>query len=151
MTVVSRKVSWNIHVKLNEVDKLQPNWFHSCLPRTEMWGYSVHGLSETGQILPNLMNLDFCCDTEMIGSEIGISRMNLPCVNSPGCFWWSNGVVDIFFQLFNAVMSIWTRISKKSFQHLMESMSWGIEAVLRAKAVLPRIIMVFLIKWLISV
>ncbi len=36
-------------------------------------------------------------------------------------------------QLHDAVMSIWTKISKECFQHLVESMPWRMKAVLEAK------------------
>ncbi len=36
-------------------------------------------------------------------------------------------------QLRDAIMSIWTRISEESFQHLVESMPRRIKAVLKAK------------------
>ncbi len=36
-------------------------------------------------------------------------------------------------QLRDAIMSIWTKISEECFQHLVESLSWRIKAVLKAK------------------
>ncbi len=36
-------------------------------------------------------------------------------------------------QLCDAIMSIWTKISEECFQHLVESLSWRIKAVLKAK------------------
>ncbi len=36
-------------------------------------------------------------------------------------------------QLHDTIMSIWTKISEECFQHLVESMSRGIKAVLKAK------------------
>ncbi len=36
-------------------------------------------------------------------------------------------------QLCDAIMSIWTKISEECFQHLVESISWRIKTVLKAK------------------
>lgn len=33
------------------------------------------GLCKIGQILPGLMNLNFCCDIQMLGSEFGVNNM----------------------------------------------------------------------------
>lgn len=50
------------------------------------------------------MNLDFCCDVQMVGSEFGISIItpgpNLPYVHSSGWWWWwwrwwHNGVGNV--------------------------------------------------------
>ncbi len=50
-------------------------------------------------------------------------------------------------QLRDAIMSIWTKISEQCFQHLVESMSRRIKAVLKANGVQPGTSMVYLIKW----
>ncbi len=49
-------------------------------------------------------------------------------------------------QLRDAIMSIWTKISEECFQHLVESMSRRIKAVLKAKGVQPGTSKVYLIK-----
>ncbi len=50
-------------------------------------------------------------------------------------------------QLRDAIMSIWTKISEECFQHLVESMSRRIKAVLKAKGVQPGTSKVYLIQW----
>ncbi len=40
-------------------------------------------------------------------------------------------------QLCDAIMTIWTKISEKCFQHLVESMPCRIKAVLKAKGSKP--------------
>ncbi len=50
-------------------------------------------------------------------------------------------------QLRDAIMSIWNKISEEYFQHLVESMSRRIKAVLRAKGIQPGTSKVYLIKW----
>ncbi len=54
-------------------------------------------------------------------------------------------------QLCDAIMSIWTKISEKCFQHLVESMPRKIKAVLKANGVQPGTSKVCLIKWPVSV
>ncbi len=54
-------------------------------------------------------------------------------------------------KLRDAIISIWTKISEECFQHLVESMSQIIEAVLKAKVVQPDTSKVYLIKWPMSV
>jgi len=54
-------------------------------------------------------------------------------------------------QLHDAIMLIWTKISEKCFQHLVESTPQRIEAVLKAKGVKPSTSKVYLKKWLVSI
>ncbi len=54
-------------------------------------------------------------------------------------------------QLRDAIMSIWTKISEECFQHLVESMTRRIKAVLEAKAVQPGTSKSYIIKWPVSV
>ena len=75
-----------MHNKLElEADALQQQNdhadVHSCLLRTGR-GYSRHMINKTGRVkigkmLPSLMNLNFCRNTQIVGSEIGINSMNL--------------------------------------------------------------------------
>jgi len=63
-------------------------------------------------------------------------------------FWFGCSHCLLKCDLCDAIMSIWTKISEKCFQHLVESMPRRIKAVLKAK-VGPR--KVYLIKWPVSV
>ncbi len=54
-------------------------------------------------------------------------------------------------QLRDAIMSIWTKISEKCLQHLVESMLQRIKAVLKAKGGPTGTSKVYLIKWPVSV
>ncbi len=54
-------------------------------------------------------------------------------------------------QLRDAIMSIWTKISKDCFQHLVASMPRRIKAVLKAKEVQSGTSKVYPIKWPVSV
>ncbi len=54
-------------------------------------------------------------------------------------------------QLRDAIMLIWTKISEKYFQHLVESMPRRIKAVLKAKGGPNGTSKVYLIKWPVSV
>lgn len=53
---------------------------HSCELRTGNWGYNWYGLPLTGQqkigkMLPGLLSLNFCSDTQIVGSEFGVNNM----------------------------------------------------------------------------
>ncbi len=58
------------------------------------------------------MSLDFCCDVQMVGSELGVKNMKawiiLSCLNGSG--WWllCNGVRDIFLAHFGSLSTNWT-------------------------------------------
>ncbi len=54
-------------------------------------------------------------------------------------------------QLRDAILLMWTKISEECFQHLVESMSRRIKAVLKAKGVQPGTSKLYLIKWPVSV
>ena len=54
-------------------------------------------------------------------------------------------------QLYDDIMSIWTKLSEECFQYLVESMTGRIKAVLKAKEVQPGSSKVYLIKWPVSV
>ncbi len=54
-------------------------------------------------------------------------------------------------QLHDAIISIWTKISEEFFQHLVESMTRRIKAVLKAKGVQPGTSKLYLMKWPVSV
>ncbi len=51
----------------------------------------------------------------------------------------------------DAIMSIWTKISEKCFQHLFEPVPRRIKAVLKTKGVQTGTNKVYLIKWPVSV
>lgn len=90
-------------------------------------------------ILENVAGIDLIKSWPLIWQVVDGVR-KLPYVNSPGCCWLYNVVIC------QAVMTTWTRISKKCFEHLTESIPWGNEAVVRARRVLSSIRKVFLIK-----
>ncbi len=52
------------------------------------------------------MSLDFCCDIQMVGSE-------LPCLNGSG-WWWCNGVGDIFLAHFGPLSTNWASLKQHS-------------------------------------
>ena len=54
-------------------------------------------------------------------------------------------------QLYDATLSLWTKLSEECFQHLGESMSQIIKAVLKAKGIQSDTSKVYLIKWPVSV
>ncbi len=54
-------------------------------------------------------------------------------------------------KLCDAIMTIWTNISEECFQHLVDSMTRRIKAVLKTKGVQPGTSKVYLIKWPVSV
>ncbi len=51
-----------------------------------------------------------------VGSEFGVKNMKawiiLPCLNGSGCWWWCNGVGDIFLAHFGSLSTNWA-----SFKH----------------------------------
>ncbi len=51
-----------------------------------------------------------------VGSEFGVKNMKawiiLPCLNGSGCWWWCNGVGDIFLAHFGLISTNWA-----SFKH----------------------------------
>ncbi len=53
---------------------------------------------------------------QMVGSEFGVKNMKawiLPCLSGSGCcWWWCNGVGDIFLAHFGSLSTNWT-----SFKH----------------------------------
>lgn len=58
-----------------------------------------HWTIEDWKMLLGLMSYNFYCNIWMAGSETGIKKhgSTLPCINSSGCcWWWCNGVGDIF-------------------------------------------------------
>lgn len=73
------------HVRMHNTsnlgaDGLREQKTTSGQPRTEIWGYSVQRLTQTGQLKTGglsagLMNLDFCSDTDMVGSESSVSSL----------------------------------------------------------------------------
>ncbi len=73
---------------------------------------------EDWKTLPDLMSLDFCCDIQMIGSEFGVKNMKawiiLPCLNGSGCWWWCNGVRDIFLAHFGSLSTNWASFKRHS-------------------------------------
>ncbi len=62
--------------------------------------------------VPELMTLNFCCDIQMVGSECGVKNMKSmdpSCLvsNGSGCWWWCNGVGDIFLEYFGPLNTNW--------------------------------------------
>ncbi len=99
-------------------------------------------------MLPGLISLNFCCDIQMVASEFDAFFTLLkwppqsPDLNPIEHLWdvveREICIMDVqptnLQQLCDAIMSIWTKISEECFQHLVESMSRRIKAVLKAKA-----------------
>ncbi len=59
------------------------------------------------------MSLDFCCDIQMVGSELGVKkgtrvqhRSILPCLNCSGWWWWCNSVWDISWHTLGSLIPI---------------------------------------------
>lgn len=82
------KKQCSVYILLNElwqfiksIKKCVMHQFHSCQPKTYIWGDSGHRLTKTEQLKtvktkPSLKNLDLCWGKQVVGLESSINSMN---------------------------------------------------------------------------
>jgi len=76
---------------------------HSCQLRTRNWGYNSHGSPKLDnrrleKHCLGLMSLDFCCNSQTVGSKFGINNIKASirtALHQWSCWWWCNGLWDI--------------------------------------------------------
>ncbi len=90
--------------------------------------------NKIGKTLPGLMSLDFCCDTQMVGSEFGIKNMKAwihPALSALLCLQYGpKSLRNVSNTLLNLCLS---------------------SEVLKAKGVQPGTSKLYLIKWPVSI
>ncbi len=95
--------------------------------------------------------------TKLKSSKTGFVNMTMSSLYSNGLHCHQISIQQSTFGMWcngrfaSWIMSIWTKISEKCFQHLVESMPRRIKAVLKAKGGPTRTSKVYLIKWPVSV